>query len=149
MPVSIVWDVFKTLFPKISEAIKDGFAALHKSRRRRQHIFVLKAITQLDPGVLLPPLEYPRYDLHTINNRLKIAQYEEAIRMHDGGDINLLLPPEEEHRFAAELKKVEKEYGLPSVRDPQRAQKVERILHDMVEANKLIFYPPNTWSIRV
>lgn len=117
------------------------------TKRKRQCIFILKAITRLPEGHLLPLVQYPRYDLHTIESRVRIAQYEEALKMHDGSDMALLPTPEEEQEFAAELRAVEELYDLPAVRDPQRHQKIENILHKMTDDHKLHFEPPNMWRI--
>jgi hypothetical protein len=117
------------------------------TKRKGQYIFILKAITRLPEGHLLPPIQHPRFDLHTIESRVRIAQYEEATKMHDGSDMALMPTPEEEQAFAGELRTVEEHYGLPSVHDPNREEKIEAILHRMVDDNKLRFHPPNFWSI--
>jgi hypothetical protein len=100
-------------------------------------------MTKLPEGHLLPPAQHPRFDLDTIESRVRIAQYEAAI----GEGIGLLPTPEEEQRITGELRNVEKRYGLPSVRDPERSKKMETILHEMVNDNRLRFHPPNMWSI--
>lgn len=145
--MSFLWDIFKEFFPTVKDSIRNGLQALKTTKRKRQNIFVLKAITKLPEGHLLPPVQYPRYDLHTIADHIRIAQYEEALRMHDGSDMVLIPTPEEEKQFAQELRTVEKRFGLPSVRDAERNEKIETVLHRMVDDNKLRYHPPNMWSI--
>jgi hypothetical protein len=113
------------------------------AQRRRQHIFILKAMTKVPDGYVPAPVQHSRFDLYTIDNRVRLAQYAEAV----GEDIGLLPTIEEEQEIARELCGVEKCYGLPSVRDPERRQKIEDILHEMVNDNKLRFEPPSMWSI--
>jgi hypothetical protein len=143
----MITEILKELFPTLRDATKNGLAALRTTKRKRQQIFVLKAMAQLDPGQLMPPIQYPRYDLHTISNRIRIAQYETALQMHGQGDMILMPSAAEEEQFVRELRKVERRYGLPSVRDPHRNERIEEILHRMVDDNRLRFHPPNMWSI--
>jgi hypothetical protein len=143
----MIAEILKELFPTVKDAVKNGLAALRTTRRKRQQIFVLKAMTQLDPGQLMPPLHYPRYDLCTISNRVRIAQYEAALKMHGQGDMILMPSAAEEEEFKRELKKVDRRFDLPPVRDLNRDDKIESILHQMVDDNKLRFHPPNMWSI--
>jgi hypothetical protein len=143
----MIIEILKELFPTVKEAAKNGWQAFRTTKRKRQQIFVLKAITRLPEGHLAPPVQYPRYDLHTIANNIRMAQYEEALRMHDGSDMALIPTPEEERAFARELKKVQRVYDLPAVREPDRDEMIERILHRMVDDNRLRFHPPNMWSI--
>jgi hypothetical protein len=147
MQMSMTWDIFKEFFPTLKDSVKNGFDAFKTTKQNRQDIFVLKAIARMPDCHWIPPAQYPRYDLCTIANNIRMAQYEEALRLHDGGDMGLFPTPEEEQEFVRELKTVERRYGLPGVRDPERDTKVEEILHRMVRCNKLRFHPPNTWSI--
>lgn len=92
----MITDILKELFPTVKDAVKNGLLALRTTKRKRQQIFVLKAMTQLDPGQFAPPLQYPRYDLHTTSNRIRIAQYEAALKMHGQGDMILMPTAAEE-----------------------------------------------------
>jgi hypothetical protein len=45
------------------------------------------------------------------------------------------------------LEKLKSDLAVMTKRDCDRQQKIENILHDMVEAGKLRFHPPNMWSV--
>jgi len=155
-PMSLIVDLLK-------DALKNCLRVFHASRRKRQHIFVLRAITlpRHDCGVNVQPTEGRRYDLATIRRNLYLAHLEAAIACYKNEDMThleaaigshqneeTLLPllAVEQDQFRKELKAVQKRYGLPKLRDPKRAEKIEAILHDMED--KLRFHPPNFWSVK-
>jgi hypothetical protein len=147
--MSAFWDIFKELFPPIKDSIKGGITGFRTAKRNRQDVFVLKAMARLPDDHFMPPTEYPRCDLYTISNWLRRSQYEEAFGLLQGGDRMWLPTPtrQEEDEVVKQLKIVERRFGLPGLRDPERARKVEEILHRMVRDNKLRYHPPNMWSI--
>lgn len=147
--MNAIFEIFKELFPSAKDAVKGAITGFRTSKRNHQDVFVLKAIARLPEGSLIPTIEYPRCDLHTISNRLRLAQYEEAFALLNGGDAWLMPTPtkQEEDAVAKQLKIVAKRYGLPGLHDPERHKKIEEILHRMVRDNRLRFHPPNMWSI--
>lgn len=147
--MSAILEIFKELFPSAKDAVKGAITGFRTTRRNHQDVFVLKAMSRLPEGSLILPTEYPRCDLHTISNRLRLAQYEEAFGLLNGGDVWWMPAPakQEEDAVAKQLKIVAKRYGLPGIHDPERHRKIEEILHRMVRDNKLRFHPPNMWSI--
>jgi hypothetical protein len=159
----LIVGLLEEVFPTIKDALKNGLRVFHTNRRKRQHIFVLKAITRPshDHGLSVLPTEGRRYDLATIGRNLylahleaaiacykneEMAHLEAAIGSHQNEETLLPLLAVEQQQFRKELKAVQKRYGLPKLRDPKRAAKVEAILHDMED--KLRFHPPNFWSIK-
>jgi hypothetical protein len=53
-----------------------------------------------------------------------------------------------ENRKASERQlHLQRKLGRPDIHAADREQRLEGILHDMVEANKLKFHPPNMWSV--
>lgn len=162
-PMSLIVNDLKEVFPIISGALKNGLRAFRTSRRKRQHSFVLKAITRPshDHGLSVPPTEGWRYDLATINRNLyaahleaavacykneEMAHLEAAIGSYQNKESELPLLAVEQEDYRKELKAVQKRYALPKLHDPKRAAKIEAILHDMED--KLRFHPPNFWSIK-
>jgi hypothetical protein len=117
-----------------------------EAKRRRLHIFVLKAIGRTG-GIVAPDLTGHRFDLASIDRLLLIAQLNEAL----GGDqrieeIMVLFEDPDTKEYHRKWKQQVK-LGLPGRRDADRMQKLEQILHDMTEAGKLRFHPPNMWSV--
>lgn len=86
-----------------------------------------------------------RYDLASIDRRLYIAQLGEAL-----GDMPLFpdepIPPEKKKAYEVALRRQHK-LGLPALKDPQRAHKIEEILDEMVDDKLLTFHPPNMWVV--
>src|SRR5678816_2530651 len=110
----------------LKDALKNGLLVFHNNRRKRQHIFVLKAITRDDHGVSVQPAEERRYDLATINSNLYFAHLETAIACHKNkgmADLEtaigsyqneetfLPLRAVEQEDYRKELKAVQKRYG--------------------------------------
>lgn len=147
--MSAILEIFKELFPSAKDAVKGAITGFRTAKRNHQDVFVLKAMSRLPEGCFVPTIEYPRCDLHTIANRVRLAQYEAAFALLNGGDVWSLPVPtkQEEDAVAKQLKIVAKRYGLPGIHDPERNRKIEEILHRMVRDNKLRFHPPNMWSI--
>src|SRR5947209_573900 len=146
--MGFIYDIIKELFPSLRDAAKGAVTGFRRAKRKRQHIFILKAITRprIDHGLSMRTPEGWRYDLSTIERKIYIAQVQAAINIHRDEDVALMLSPEEQEEFREELKAIQKKYGLPAINDPKRAEKIEDILHDMVDI-KLRFHPPNSWSI--
>lgn len=146
--MSLIVDLLKEVFPTIKDALKNSFQAFRTTRRKRQHIFVLKAITRPsnDRGLSVLPTEGRRYDLATIDGKLYRAHLEAVVGGPQKDDAALPLLAVEQEQFRKQLKAVQKRYGLPKLHDPKRAKKIEAILHDMED--KLRFHPPNFWSIK-
>lgn len=46
-----------------------------------------------------------------------------------------------------ELLRIQRKFGIPSLNDSCRTQKIELILHEMAEDGKLEFHPPNEWRL--
>jgi len=126
--------------------VLDCWKAGQRGKRRRLHIYVLKAMGRAD-GIVAPDLDGVRFDLASIDRKLLIAQRHEALGGDEAIDDFILFAEEPETKqYRAALKKQEKK-GLPGVHDADRRQKLENILHDMVEAGKLRFHPPSMWSV--
>jgi hypothetical protein len=145
--MGFAWDIIKELFPSLKDSAVSGWHAFNTSKRNRQEIFVLKAMTFMPECNWIPPVQYPRYDLATISQNVRLFQYFEACQMHGNPEASLYPTEDEERLVESELKKIERRYGLPALRDPDRARKIESILHNMVESRRLHYYPPNMWGI--
>jgi hypothetical protein len=134
------------LAPELAKSVRSGFSAFRSARRKQRHRYILKAMTT-DPGRLVGPEPGSvRYDLVSIDRSLYIAQMGDAL-----GDVPLFhdepIPPQKEKAYKAALKR-QRKLGLPDPRDPERGQKVEEILNEMVDDNLLAFHPPNMWAVR-
>jgi hypothetical protein len=100
-----------------------------------------------EPNRLLAPEPGSvRYDLASIDRRLYIAQMGEAL-----GDVPLFhdepIPPQKEKAYNDALTR-QRKLGLPDPKDPERQQKVEDLLNEMVDDNLLAFHPPNMWAVK-
>jgi hypothetical protein len=134
------------LAPELAKSIRSGVSAFRGGRRRRRHRYVLVAMTT-EPGRLVAPdLGSVRYDLATIDRRLYIAQMNDAL-----GHVPLFEDEprslEQDEVYRAVLRR-QRRLGLPPPSSPDRAQRVEEILSEMVEDNLLAFHPPNMWTVR-
>ena len=132
--------------PTLRDRLLAAMSAFRMRRRKERNRFVLKAIAT-EPGHLVAPLPGAvRYDLATIDRRVYIAQMTEAL-----GDVPLFhdepIPKEKEQKYQRTIKAQHK-LGLPDPADPERASKIEAVLHEMVEDGVLSFHPPNMWVIR-
>lgn len=124
----------------------DGWKALQKSKHRRLHIYVLKAMGGAE-GIVAPNLEGVRFDLDSINRKLLIAQRGEALGGNEAIEDYILWAEEPDTTEYRNALKKQTKMGLPDVHDPRRLQRLENILHDMVDAGRLRFHPPNMWSV--
>jgi hypothetical protein len=131
---------------KIAPWLLDWFRAARKGKSRRLHIFVLKAIGRTD-GIIAPDLTGHRFDLASIDRKLQISQQQQALGGDETLDDFVLFGKEFDRKEYRQIFKKQAKLGLPGINDADRQQRIENILHDMVEANKLRFHPPNMWSV--
>ena len=96
---------------------------------------------------MAPDLTGHRFDLASIDRRILIAQQYEALGGDEAIDGIVLFGQDLDREEYKQVFKKQAKLGLPGVRDPNRQQRIEAILHDMVEAGKLRFHPPNMWSV--
>ena len=130
------WDILKDVFSSLREAVD----VLRTRRRRKLHLFVMKAIALRE----YPNLQHVHYrPLSELTQKIYLAQIEDAA----GGKETLArafiegtASTEQEKAFQKKLK-AQTRLGLPQVNDPRREEKVEKILQEMVEAEKLSFAP--------
>ena len=141
-------DFLKQLFPQFTNALSDAFRAARKSRRRRQHIFILNAL-MADEFRRVEVIPLNEMQIESVMRRVTVAQMREAGAEAAANNLAMFgeLPERERQEFSKQLKKVCKKYGLPTLHDHQRQAKVEEILHDMVEDGKLIYVPPRKWRL--
>jgi hypothetical protein len=134
------------LAPELAKSVRSGVSAFRSTRRKQRHRYVLKAITTEPDTLLAAEPGSVRYDLASIDRRLYIAQMSEAL-----GDVPLFhdepIPPEKEKAYRDALKR-QRKLGLPDPKDPERQQKVEELLNEMVDNNLLGFHPPNMWVVK-
>jgi hypothetical protein len=66
------------------------------------------------------------------------------------GDEPLLATTGKEPQYAEQFHNQEKRLGLPNAQltPDERAKRLKPILHEMAEAGKLIFIPPDHWKVR-
>lgn len=124
-------------------------AAWRSAKRRKLHIFVSKAIATT-PGALAPDVTDRQFDLASIDRKLQIAQRHQLFGSDMGEerlDGEVFMVPLPEDKALRKLARDQSKMGLPGIRDADRQQKLEQILHDMVEAGRLHFHAPNRWSI--
>lgn len=137
--------------------VLDRYLTWRKERLRRKRnerdVFVLKAITAEPGHIIAPTRGGNRYDLATIDQRVYLAQMEEAETTFPG--LQLLgramlneIPKWEEKRILKWVKRQANDRLLPDVNDGAREQKMEAVLHEMVDDGKLEFHPPNMWSVK-
>lgn len=133
------WDIAKELVPTIRDALKDGIRAALRSKRKRQHQFVIKAITA-NWGHWMEL----RFTMEEIDRLVKSAQVMEA-----GGDLPLgvELSAQQERSFSRIIKSQKKRLGLPGLHDNDRRTRIEEIVQDLCEDGKLLFWPPRSYSI--
>lgn len=148
--MGLSWDIFKEAFPSLKEAVKDGVVAFRASKRKRRNIFVLKAIVALhDETFPWPHMNGMTFDLPFIEMQIIAAIIEEATgRMYQKSYLAKAMYDtffSEEDR--AKCRTVAKKYGLPVREDKNARQKIEDVLHEMVEDGKLRFHPPERWTI--
>lgn len=125
------------------------FDAWRSAKRRKLHIFVLKAMAAT-PGALAPDVTGHQLDLASIDRKVQIAQRHHLFGSDIGEerlDGEVFMVPLPEGQQLGKLTRKQSKMGLPGIRDTDRQQKLEQILHDMVEAGRLRFHPPNSWSI--
>jgi len=138
--------VLDLLAPELAKSARSGISAFRSTRRKQRHRYVLKAMTTEPNRLVAPEPGSVRYDLASIDRRLYIAQMGEAL-----GDVPLFhdepIPPQKLKAYNAELKR-QRKLGLPDPKDPERQQKVEELLNEMVDDNLLAFHPPNMWAVR-
>lgn len=137
------WDLIKDFVPPLREAIDN----LRTSKRNRRHFFILKAIA--------PPNEHPDYisrhwvTVQEASERIKIAQIEDACGRETLAKAFLTgQGSKEEDKAAKKSFFRQRRLGLPDVGDPNRDRKVEKLLQEMVDVEKLTFYPPNRYAIK-
>jgi hypothetical protein len=144
--VGWIKDLLGTLAPELATSLRSGVSAFRSRRRKELHRFVLKAMAT-EPGRLLARTPGTmRYDLATIDRRVYIAQMEEAL-----GEVPLFhdepIPPDKENQYKAALERHRK-LGLSAPNDPARLKRLEEILNEMVDDNRLAFHPPNAWMVK-
>ena len=92
----------------------DAWKAIRKSKSRRLHIYVLKAIGHHE-GVFAPRLDGVRFDIASIERKLRIVQVRDAAGGVDATDDFLLFGAVPETKdFQKKLKK-QIEMGLPGL----------------------------------
>jgi len=137
------WEIIKDLVPPLREALD----ALRTSKRKKRHLFVLKAIAPAGEHI-----DYvSRYvmTLEQISERIMMAQIEDAIEPEVRARAFLTGQATQEEEKAYEKKRLQQmKMGLPDVRDPDRLQEIEKILQEMTEAGRLTFYPPDRYAIK-
>jgi hypothetical protein len=131
---------------KIASWILDAVKAARKGKSRRLHIFVLKAMGRTDLVVALDIIGH-RFDLFSIDRNLRLAQQHEALGGDEAMDNMALFGQDLDRKEYQLVFKKQAKLGLPGLGDCDRQQKLENILHDMVEVGKLRFHPPNMWSV--
>jgi hypothetical protein len=148
--MGISWDIVKEIFPSLKDAVKDGVVAFRTSKRKRRNIFVLKAIVALpDESFPWPHTNGMAFDLPFIEMQIIAAIIGEATgRTYQKtylakGMYDAFFSEEDR----AKCRAVAKKYGLPVREDKNARQKIENVLHEMVEDGKLRFLPPERWSI--
>jgi hypothetical protein len=134
------------LLGKIAPWVSDAVKAARKGKSRRLHIFVLKAIGRT-PQVIAPDIIGHRFDLFSIDRNLRLAQLHEALGGDEAIDDMVLFGQDLDRKEYQLVFKKQAKLGLPGLQDCDRQRKIENILHDMVEAGKLRFHPPNMWSV--
>src|ERR1022692_3117050 len=115
---------------KIAPWVLDALRAARKGKSRRLHIFVLKAIGRTD-GIMAPDLTGHRFDLASIDRRILIAQQYEALGGDEAIDGIVLFGQDLDREEYKQVFKKQAKLGLPGVRDPNRQQRIEAILHDI------------------
>lgn len=147
------WDIIKEVFPSLKDSVASGWRAFNRSKRKRQEIFVLKAMTTKRGNDMPwpPPIE-SQYYLHFIERQIFAAVIEEATETRFGNTRIASATGKEIMRLREaekieKIKKVTRKYGLPLIDDPKRTEKIEAILHNMVDAKRLNFHPPDRFSI--
>jgi hypothetical protein len=136
---------FLAVVKELRAPLEKLICACRSAKKRQLHIFVLKAMAA-SPGALAPDVAGHRFDLVSIDRKVQMAQRHQLL----GGeklDGEILMVPLPERKQLGKQTRNQSKMGLPGIQDIDRLQKLEQILHDMVEAGRLRFCPPNSWSI--
>lgn len=136
------WDVAKELLPTLKDALKDGIRAAIRSKRKKRHRFILKAMASFKEA---------QASVADIARNLKVAQLEDAgiaDLIIDKVLAGTLEKEQQQQRYNDNLTK-QKRLGLPDLNDPERNEKLEEILHDMADDGDVTFWPPDKFSIRI
>lgn len=126
--------------------VLDGWKAMRKGKHRRLHIYVLKAMGRAQ-GIGARDLEGVRFDLASIDRNLLLTQRQEAVGGDEAIRDYLLWADAPDTKQVRAVAKRHLKMGLPGIHDADRQQRLEGILHDMVDAGRLRFHPPNMWSV--
>jgi hypothetical protein len=122
-----------------------GGAWLQAKRNKHRDIFILKAMSNVYRADMGFAIDGSPLDLYEIEGLIRMAQLR-AAGCHTGDSCNLepLVSPQVNSLYAGKLRTVCLLYGLPSLHDPHRINKIESILHD---TKGLKFIPPRSWII--
>jgi hypothetical protein len=133
------WDVAKELWPTIKDALKDGIGAAMRSRRRRRHLLVLKAMGSFRGAPA---------SIEEIDHNLRIFQMEDAKAKDMSADLILDggVHPEKEKAYRKRLVQ-QTRLGLPGLDASDRLARLEDILQEMYEHGKLSFLPPDYYAV--
>jgi hypothetical protein len=153
--MSLRSDFVHELFPFFRDALRDSANAFRTAKRRRRHLFVLQAMGTPPAARLSTNITGVRFDIASIDRLVRMEQLQRA---HGGkerlDDMTLMAwmmnraEDSPENRKASERQlHLQRKLGRPDIHAADREQRLEGILHDMVEANKLKFHPPNMWSV--
>lgn len=145
--MSIITEVGKELLPSLRDSLKNGINAARTSKRKKRHLFILKAMGDDQSDNLIKDISNTSFDLPTIEHRLLMAQVGEAAGLH-GRELQAQYyfgSP----RYDESVFKRQRRLGIPSTNDPRRLEKLESILNEMVDDKKLKFLPPDRWMVVV
>ena len=115
-------------------------------RRGQLHLFILKAIS---PKPIVPRPAGERPTLHQIADRIKTAQIDyEVGDLTIGQRMGWNYVTRQQRKTAADRADWLGALGLPDRNGPRYEEKIEEILQQMVDAGKLIYHPPDKYSLR-
>ena len=115
-------------------------------RRKKVHLFILKAITA-NPYARPQPGE--RLTIQRIAERTKSAQIDyEVGDLTIGQRMGWNYVTKQQRKTAADRAGWLRSIGLPDRNNPKYEEQIEEILQQMVEEGKLSYHPPVSYSIR-